>query len=246
MGRVENRRDECATPARAPASLAVRSRLLGPGRGTAAQMTLPRGDRRPRSSRPAHSASWNRSARCERSSTTSGRGFPGRDVAAPSSCRCWRFRLRSAASARAGPPSLVVDVDPLHAPARGVEAAGERAAWPHRHLEQYPALSLSTAGERAAARRILSAVRREARRWTTLHSARRAGFETRVARRRAGDESAHYLHAERLRERRTGPAFDAKRPRRSSSPASRAARPCSSGSCTACSEASAGRRPAGR
>ena len=81
------------------------------------------------------------------------------------------------------------------------------------HLEQYPALSLSTAGERAAARRILSAVRREARRWTTLHSARRAGFETRVARRRAGDETAHYLHAERLRERRTGPAFDAKRPK---------------------------------
>ena len=81
------------------------------------------------------------------------------------------------------------------------------------HLEQYPALSLSTAGERAAARRILSAVRREARRWTTLHSARRAGFETRVARRRAGDETAHYLHAERLRERRSGPAFDAKRPK---------------------------------
>ena len=81
------------------------------------------------------------------------------------------------------------------------------------HLEQYPDLSLSTAAERAAARRILSVVRREARRWTTLRAAKRAGFETRVARRRAGDETAHYLHAERLRERRTGPAFDAKRPK---------------------------------
>jgi hypothetical protein len=81
------------------------------------------------------------------------------------------------------------------------------------HLEQYPDLSLSTAAERAAARRILSLVRREARRWTTLQAAKRAGFETRVARRRAGDETAHYLHAERLRERRTGPAFDAKRPK---------------------------------
>lgn len=81
------------------------------------------------------------------------------------------------------------------------------------HLEQYPDLSLSTAAERAAARRILSLVRREARDWRTLRAAKRAGFETRVARRRAGDETAHYLHAERRRERRTGPAFDAKRPK---------------------------------
>src|SRR4029079_3983269 len=81
------------------------------------------------------------------------------------------------------------------------------------HLEQYPDVSLATPAQRAAAKRILALVGREARSWTTLAAAKRAGFETRPARRRAGDVTAHYLHAERLRERRSGPVFDPRRPK---------------------------------
>ena len=61
------------------------------------------------------------------------------------------------------------------------------------HLEQYPDLSLATPAQRIAARRILALVRGEARGWTTLHGAQRAGFDTRTVQRRAGDLTAHYL-----------------------------------------------------
>jgi len=81
------------------------------------------------------------------------------------------------------------------------------------HLEQYPDLSLTTVRERAAARRILVLLVDRARRWTTLAAAKRAGFETRTARRKSGDVTAHYLHAEKLRERRVGPVFDPRRPK---------------------------------
>ena len=81
------------------------------------------------------------------------------------------------------------------------------------HLRQYPELSLASPAERAAAERVLAVIRAKARSWTTLRSAKRAGFETRTVPRRAGDVTAHYLHAERLRERRGGPVFDPARPK---------------------------------
>lgn len=81
------------------------------------------------------------------------------------------------------------------------------------HLEQYPDLALATPAQQVAAQRILALVRREARGWTTLRAAKRAGFETRTARRKAGDVTAHYLHAEKLRERRDGTVFDPRRPK---------------------------------
>ena len=81
------------------------------------------------------------------------------------------------------------------------------------HLEQYPQLSLATPAERRAAARVVVVLRREARRWKTLADARRAGFQTRTAARRAGDATAHYLHAEVLRERKSGPVFDPRRPK---------------------------------
>ena len=81
------------------------------------------------------------------------------------------------------------------------------------HLEQYPDLSLATARERAAATRILALLADRARRWTTLAAAKRAGFETRTSRRKSDDVTAHYLHAEKLRERRGGPVFDPRRPK---------------------------------
>ena len=81
------------------------------------------------------------------------------------------------------------------------------------HLEQYPTLALATPSQQRAAAQILAALREAARGWTTLGAARRAGFETRTARRRAGDATAHYLHAERLRERRSARVFDPRRPK---------------------------------
>jgi hypothetical protein len=81
------------------------------------------------------------------------------------------------------------------------------------HLEQYPDTSLATSAERRAAERVLDVLRGRARRWTTLVDARRAGFQTKTAVRRRGDTTAHYLHAEVLRERRGGPAFDPRRPK---------------------------------
>ena len=81
------------------------------------------------------------------------------------------------------------------------------------HLEQYPSLALASPAQRRAAEGVLAVVRREARAWRTLRAAQRAGFETKTARRRAGDTTAHYLHAEVLRERRSGPAFDPRRPK---------------------------------
>ena len=81
------------------------------------------------------------------------------------------------------------------------------------HLEQYPDVSLATARQRAAAARILATVSERARHWTTLAAAKREGFETRTARRKSGDVTAHYLHAEKLRERRGGPVFDPRRPK---------------------------------
>jgi hypothetical protein len=81
------------------------------------------------------------------------------------------------------------------------------------HLRQYPDVTLATPAEQAAARRILDVARREARGWTTLAAAKRAGYETRTAPRRSGDRTAHYLHAEKLRERRGGPVFDPHRPK---------------------------------
>ncbi len=81
------------------------------------------------------------------------------------------------------------------------------------HLEQYPALSLASAAQRRAARRVLDTLRARAANWTTLGAARRAGFETRTAPRASGDRLPHYLHAERLRERADDRVFDPGRPK---------------------------------
>ena len=81
------------------------------------------------------------------------------------------------------------------------------------HLEQYPTVALATPAQRRAAAHVLAVLRAASRDWTTLPAAQRAGFETRTARRRAGDATAHYLHAEQLRERRSGRVFDPRRPK---------------------------------
>jgi hypothetical protein len=81
------------------------------------------------------------------------------------------------------------------------------------HLEQYPDVALASLAQRRAAQRILATLRERAARWTTLATARRAGFQTRTAPRAGGDRLPHYLHAEILRERTDGRVFDPRRPK---------------------------------
>jgi hypothetical protein len=81
------------------------------------------------------------------------------------------------------------------------------------HLEQYPDVSLAAPAERRAAQAVLDTLRSRVGRWTTLRAARRAGFQTPTGRRRADDRGPHYLHAERLRERRDDRVFDPRRPK---------------------------------
>jgi hypothetical protein len=70
---------------------------------------------------------------------------------------------------------------------------------PENRLREYPTLSLASPAERAAATRLLAQIRASARRWRRLPAARAAGFDTHTVRRRVGDGSVHYLHAEHRR-----------------------------------------------
>ncbi len=80
------------------------------------------------------------------------------------------------------------------------------------HLRQYPTLSLATAGQRRAARRLLNAIRAAAAGWRDPQRAAAAGFDTREAKRRPGDTSVHYLHAEHRRFSHDGRYLDPRRP----------------------------------
>jgi hypothetical protein len=83
------------------------------------------------------------------------------------------------------------------------------------HLRQYPALGLATPRHRARAARILAQLvsAAERGRWRDLADARRAGYDTRTAPRRAGDRSIRYFHAERAQEPRGRSIFDYRRPK---------------------------------
>jgi hypothetical protein len=83
------------------------------------------------------------------------------------------------------------------------------------HLRQYPSPALATAGQRARARSLLGRLVAAARQgdWSDVRAARRAGYDTRPARRRPGDDRVHYLHAERPQEPRRGVLLDAARPK---------------------------------
>ena len=65
----------------------------------------------------------------------------------------------------------------------------------HRLL-QYPAPSLATADQLAAAQRFRGELIAATRQWSSLKAAEAAGFEIRTAPRREGDTTVHYLHAE--------------------------------------------------
>jgi hypothetical protein len=66
-------------------------------------------------------------------------------------------------------------------------------------LEQYPTPSLATPAQRAAARELLSSMRRAAARWRDPRAAARAGFATRRPYRKLGDTRVMWFHAEHRR-----------------------------------------------
>jgi hypothetical protein len=100
--------------------------------------------------------------------------------------------------------------------------AGDRGRLPPRalrgnefRLQEYPAVSLATPAQRAAAERLLSGVRAaaEAGHWGDPRRAEADGFDTRTAHRRRGDLAVHYLHAERRRNRRDHRYLDPRQPK---------------------------------
>jgi hypothetical protein len=79
-------------------------------------------------------------------------------------------------------------------------------------LDQYPTLSLATAAQRSAAVRLLAEMRSAARPWRDPRRAAAAGFDMHLARRRPGDTSVGYLHAEHRPYRNDGIYLDPQRP----------------------------------
>jgi hypothetical protein len=70
---------------------------------------------------------------------------------------------------------------------------------PIDRLQQYPALSLATPDERAAAVRLWEATKDATQAWSSPRVARTAGFRLRTAPRRPGDKSVHWFHSENHR-----------------------------------------------
>jgi hypothetical protein len=82
-----------------------------------------------------------------------------------------------------------------------VSAAGHRlpasALRGNEHqLVEYPNVALATPSQRVAAERLLARVRVAAKQWPTPAVAAADGFDTHTARRRPGDRTVHFLHAE--------------------------------------------------
>jgi hypothetical protein len=80
------------------------------------------------------------------------------------------------------------------------------------HLQQYPDLSLATAAQKQAARRLLERARVASERWRNVRAAKASGFNTHLAKRAPGDDSIGYLHAEHRRFSADRHILDVKRP----------------------------------
>src|SRR5688500_19624792 len=70
---------------------------------------------------------------------------------------------------------------------------------PAHRLNQYPNVSLASAEQRLAAQRLVDTMWATVRRWRNPRLAAAAGFRMRRARRRAGDRSILWFHAEHRR-----------------------------------------------
>jgi hypothetical protein len=100
-------------------------------------------------------------------------------------------------------------------PARSQKLPAESRRGLVQHLRQYPDLRLATSRQRAAAKRVLARLvsASERGRWRDVRAAARAGYDTRTARRRQGDRSIHYFHAERPQSKARGAILDFRRPK---------------------------------
>jgi hypothetical protein len=78
------------------------------------------------------------------------------------------------------------------------------------HLRQYPDLSLASAAQRAAATRMLQLARSASARFRDARAARRAGYDTHLA--KNAPAAVGYLHAESRRNANDGRFFDPKKP----------------------------------
>ncbi len=81
-------------------------------------------------------------------------------------------------------------------------------------LQQYPAVTLATTAQRRAAQHLLNGLEAQAAaHWSTLQAAQSAGFVVKTVPRPKGDLSAHYVHAERLRQGPIETQLDVRRPK---------------------------------
>ena len=80
------------------------------------------------------------------------------------------------------------------------------------HLLQYPDLSLATRAERVSATRVLELTRAASARFSDARAAKRAGFDTHLAKRTASSPAVGYLHAESRRYSNDRRYFDPRRP----------------------------------
>jgi hypothetical protein len=83
---------------------------------------------------------------------------------------------------------------------------------PAGRLQQYPAVSLATRAQREAAVRILVDTSNAVRAWRDPRAAAAAGFDLSQARRKPGDRSVHWLHAEHRRYSNDRIYLDPRRP----------------------------------
>jgi hypothetical protein len=83
------------------------------------------------------------------------------------------------------------------------------------HMPQYPTVALATRRQRARARLVLERLvaAAERGRWSDVHAAARAGYDTRSRARKPGDTSVFFFHAERHEEPRGRSIFDFTRPK---------------------------------
>jgi hypothetical protein len=91
---------------------------------------------------------------------------------------------------------LVAALAPAYASSPRGKLPPQTLRGPENLLQEYPTLSAATPAQLAGAKRLLAAIRANARSLRTLDAAEAAGFDLRTARRRAGDGTVHYLHAE--------------------------------------------------
>lgn len=111
------------------------------------------------------------------------------------------------AATPAGPSKITCTL----APGENALPAGTSHGLAH-HLRQYPVLSLATPAQRTAAEHLRRLTVEASARWRNPRAARRAGYDTHLAKRTAKSPPVGYLHAESRHFSADRHYFDPKRP----------------------------------